>query len=107
MPNTVTGSYRIQACFPFTLPEVPFPAGTCNLIFFNYQNDITNSLKIQPQKNRCFIREMNQSQAAEPAGITYRYWSDIENGRKNPGLDKIFKIADVLGVDVSHLFEKH
>lgn len=38
-------------------------------------------------------------------GFSHSYLVDVENGRRNIGIENLFKIADGLGVDVSDLTE--
>lgn len=48
---------------------------------------------------------MNQESLAAAIGMSQSNISEIENGRHNPTLDTLTKIADALGVPVSGLFE--
>lgn len=38
-------------------------------------------------------------------GFSHSYLVDVENGRRNIGIENLFKIADGLGIDVSDLTE--
>ena len=48
---------------------------------------------------------ISQYNLAQKANITFRYLSDIENGKRNLSINIIEKIADALGVKPSKLFE--
>ena len=58
-------------------------------------------------KNIRKLRKLNNltmSQLAEKCNISQSYISDLENGNvKKPSIDKIYKIAEVLGVSVYQL----
>ncbi|MFC7344894.1 helix-turn-helix domain-containing protein [Saccharopolyspora griseoalba] len=48
---------------------------------------------------------MTQSDVAEAAGFgSLPFYGDIERGKRNVSLDKLFAIADALGVGVGELF---
>jgi transcriptional regulator with XRE-family HTH domain len=49
-------------------------------------------------------REISQTRLGELAGLNRNYVGDIENGRRNPCLDNILKLADALNVPPSELF---
>ena len=40
----------------------------------------------------------------EPLGINYKHFQAVENGRANPTLKTIQKIADALGIEATELF---
>jgi y4mF family transcriptional regulator len=45
--------------------------------------------------------QLRQRDLAELAGVTLRGLTDIENGRGNPTLNQLSKIASVLGLEVT------
>ena len=49
---------------------------------------------------------LSQEKFALEADIDRRYMSDLENGRRNPSLEIIEKIAKRLGISISSLFKK-
>jgi transcriptional regulator with XRE-family HTH domain len=49
-------------------------------------------------------RKMPQEELAHAAGIHVTYLSGIENGKRNPGLQIIGKLARALKVPISDLF---
>lgn len=51
-------------------------------------------------------RNLNQYELAERVQISSRHLSAIENGRKNTTLHVLYRIADVLEIPVSKLFEE-
>lgn len=44
---------------------------------------------------------LRQRDLAELAGVTLRGLTDLENGRANPTLNQLVKIADVLGLELN------
>jgi len=48
---------------------------------------------------------ISQYNLAQKANITFRYLSDIENGKRNMSINILEKIAIALGVKPSKLFE--
>lgn len=48
--------------------------------------------------------ELTQEQLAERVGMSPKYLSNVERGRENVGLDKLFRIARALEVDTFELF---
>lgn len=48
---------------------------------------------------------LTQQQVADRAGISRSYYSGIENGTRDGQVDKIKRIADVLGFDWTIFFE--
>ena len=48
---------------------------------------------------------ISQYNLAQKANITFRYLSDIENGKRNLSINILEKIADALGVKPSQIFE--
>jgi y4mF family transcriptional regulator len=49
---------------------------------------------------RKFLR-LRQRDLAELAGVTLRGLTELENGRGNPTLNQLSKIADVLGLELT------
>lgn len=45
--------------------------------------------------------QLRQRDLAELAGVTLRGLTDVENGRGNPTLNQLSKIASVLGLEVT------
>ena len=50
-------------------------------------------------------RGLKQSEVAEKVGITQPTYSNIENGKRNPTVKTLRKIAKVLGVQISDLLD--
>ena len=50
-------------------------------------------------------RGISQYNLAIKANITFRYLSDIENGKRNLSLNILEKIANALDVNLSEIFE--
>ena len=50
-------------------------------------------------------RGMSQEALAFAAGISPPYVSDVENGKRSPGLDILVGLARALGVTLSDLFD--
>ena len=49
-------------------------------------------------------RGLTAKDVAATAGVTEAMLSNISNGKGNPGLQSLMKIADALGVSVAELF---
>lgn len=47
---------------------------------------------------------MTQRSVAQAAGVTRGFYGAVETGRKNISIDRVFAIADVLGIDAGVLF---
>ncbi|MFJ9580685.1 helix-turn-helix domain-containing protein [Streptomyces sp. NPDC101191] len=47
---------------------------------------------------------LSQAQLAESADMNRVFYVGVEGGRRNVSLDKVFALADALGVDVGELF---
>lgn len=56
------------------------------------------------QKAR-WLKELTQQQVADEAGITYRYYQELEQGRVNPTLRTLYTIGRVLGRSVAELVD--
>jgi transcriptional regulator with XRE-family HTH domain len=50
-------------------------------------------------------RGLSQEMLGQRVDIHRTYISDVEGGKRNPGLDNILKLAGALGVSTSELFE--
>jgi transcriptional regulator with XRE-family HTH domain len=50
-------------------------------------------------RSRRKLLRLRQRDLAELAGVTLRGLTDLENGRANPTLKQLGKIADVLGLE--------
>ncbi len=48
-------------------------------------------------------REFTQEKLAEKSGLDPTYISDIERGRRNPGIKNVAKLAKALGLTTSEL----
>lgn len=48
-------------------------------------------------------KEMTQEDVAYKAGLDYSYINQIENGKRNPSMEAVEKIAKALGVKVQTL----
>ncbi len=56
----------------------------------------------QLRARRKFLR-LRQRDLAELAGVTLRGLTDLENGRGNPTLNQLSKIAVVLGLEITFI----
>ncbi len=56
-------------------------------------------------KKARWLKGFTQEAAAARIGISYRYYREIEVGRRNPTLDVLLKVAVELGVTVADLVE--
>ncbi|CAM4112710.1 helix-turn-helix transcriptional regulator [Mesobacillus thioparans] len=60
-------------------------------------------------KKRTFLvekrkkRRLSQGSIASYLGISRTYYTNIENGDRNPSLEVALKIADFFGIDVKQL----
>jgi transcriptional regulator with XRE-family HTH domain len=50
------------------------------------------------------LRQWTQEQLAEASGFDRKTINRIENGRHSPSLDRVFVLADALGVEPVELF---
>jgi transcriptional regulator with XRE-family HTH domain len=48
--------------------------------------------------------DRTQASVAAEAGVDRAFYVNVENGKNNISLDKIFALADALSVDVAELF---
>ena len=60
----------------------------------------SNNIGQLVRARRKFLR-LRQCDLAELAGVTLRGLTELENGRGNPTLNQLAKIADVLGLEVT------
>ncbi len=51
------------------------------------------------------LRELTQQDAASSVGLNFRYYQEIERGLRNPTLDVLFAIANVLKVSAADLVD--
>lgn len=49
-------------------------------------------------------KRMKVREVAETLGISYGFYSEVENGWKNPSIEKAYIIADFFEVDVQLFF---
>jgi y4mF family transcriptional regulator len=61
---------------------------------------VSNKIGQIVRARRKFLR-LRQRDLAELAGVTLRGLTEIENGRGNPTLNQLSKIASVLGLEVT------
>lgn len=52
-------------------------------------------------------RSLSQEALAAAAEVHQTYLSDLENGKRNPSIDILARLADALNVDVTELFLRH
>ena len=50
------------------------------------------------------LRKWSQEDLALEANVNRNYICDLENGRRNPSLEILERIADALGISLSELF---
>lgn len=50
--------------------------------------------------------ELTQEAVATRAGVTHRYYADLEAGRRNPTLETMLRVADALEVSVGLLLDE-
>ncbi len=46
---------------------------------------------------------LSRAQAAKMTNMNWQYWNDIETGKANPSLEKLWQIATGLGIDPAML----
>lgn len=61
---------------------------------------VSNKIRQLLRARRKFL-QLRQRDLAELAGVTLRGLTEIENGRGNPTLNQLSKIASVLGLEVT------
>lgn len=59
--------------------------------------------KLQSARN---LKSLTQLEVATRAGISRTYYSQIENGERDPSTTTITNIAKVLGVDIADILNK-
>ena len=52
-------------------------------------------------------KKFTQAHIANRLGITTRAYSKIENGETNLTIEKLYKITDILEVNLAHIFDEH
>lgn len=67
---------------------------------------VTKKLGKKIQKLRKAAGYSSQEEFAEALGLSRTHVGHIEQGRKNPSMEVMVKIAKKLKVDISELFEK-
>ncbi len=65
--------------------------------------NITKTLGEKLRKKR-MERELTQEEVAYKSELDYSYYNQIENGRRNPSIEAIERIAKALGMSVKDLF---
>ena len=63
---------------------------------------ILAALGLNVRKNR-EAREFTREKLAEKSGLDPTYISDIERGRRNPGIKNVAKLAKALGLSTAEL----
>lgn len=53
------------------------------------------------------LKELNQQTFAEIAGLSRQYLSKIEHGEASCSLNMLYRIAEILEVDIKELLNKH
>jgi transcriptional regulator with XRE-family HTH domain len=66
------------------------------------RDKLLSALGLNVRKNR-EAREFTQEKLAEKSGLDPTYISDIERGRRNPGIKNVAKLAKALGLTTSEL----
>ena len=61
----------------------------------------------QKIRTRRKVLRLRQKDLAELAGVTLRGLTDLENGKANPTLKQLGKIADVLGLEFNLIERLH
>ena len=74
-----------------------------NIMLVVYQGSIENDLfrKIKDTKKR---KKLTQKELAEQIGISQKSYSHWETGKKEPSLENLIKLADLLEVSIDWLF---
>ncbi len=116
MPFPQAGLIRLDGAGQFS-PESALPAGhppdlTYSLWTSCPGSCLTCRVDAATVKARlgAAIRErrqelgLSQEAAAHEAGISATYWSDCENGKRNPASVNIVRIAGALGTSAAQLF---
>jgi transcriptional regulator with XRE-family HTH domain len=67
--------------------------------------DNTHEILMRRLKELRAKRKLSQEELAERAGITSQYLSRLENGRHDPSLSVLVKLANALGVKVGKLLD--
>jgi transcriptional regulator with XRE-family HTH domain len=59
----------------------------------------------QNVRRRREARELTQEKLAEKSGLDPTYISDIERGRRNPGIKNVARLAKALGLTTAELLK--
>lgn len=65
-----------------------------------HQVPMTNREIAEKLRQRRKLLRLRQRDLAELAGVTLRGLTDLEQGRANPTLNQLAKIAEVLGLEI-------
>ena len=66
------------------------------------RDPLLSALGLNVRKHR-EAREFTQEKLAEKSGLDPTYISDIERGRRNPGIKNVARLAKALGLTTSEL----
>ena len=66
------------------------------------RDPLLSALGLNVRKHR-EAREFTQEKLAEKSGLDPTYISDIERGRRNPGIKNVARLARALGLTTSEL----
>src|SRR3954467_9719650 len=64
------------------------------------ENSVTTQEMGEKLRDRRKFLRLRQRDLAELAGVTLRGLTDLENGRANPTINQLAKIAEVLGLEL-------
>lgn len=51
------------------------------------------------------LKNLEQTELADKIGITRQYLSRLENGTSKPSIDLLFRIAEILEIDVTKILK--
>ncbi len=66
------------------------------------RDKVLSALGLNVRRNR-EAREFTQEKLSEKSGLDPTYISDIERGRRNPGIKNVAKLAKALGLTTAEL----
>lgn len=66
------------------------------------RDKVLSALGLNVRRNR-EAREFTQEKLSEQSGLDPTYISDIERGRRNPGIKNVAKLAKALGLTTAEL----
>ena len=78
-------------------------------ILYGFHNFFSEQKEHEMYERYCELRDakrMKDSDVARLSGVSKSTFSDWKSGRSNPKPDKMQKIADALGVQVSYFYEE-